>query len=219
MRKGFLVIDRSLLEWEWYQNPVVSRLYVHLILKVNYKDKKWQGIIIKRGQLVTSNEKLSLDLNLTIQQIRTALDKLANGKYIIKKATNKYTLITVSRFDYYQSVKYNNNNQDVTQLTFNQQSINKQTTTTKQSNNYNNLNKETIESRKQKFKNKVFALTNYSDKVLKKFFNYWSEEDIKGKMRFEGEQYWKLETRLEKWKETDYLFSKKNDTGNFSSNR
>ena len=47
---GFIFLHRDLLEWEWYQSSEVSRLYIHLLLKANYTDKKWQGNEVKRGQ-------------------------------------------------------------------------------------------------------------------------------------------------------------------------
>jgi len=61
---GFVLLNREILDWEWYQSPTVSRLFIHLMLKVNFKTKKWQGITIQRGQLVTSVNSLSSYTNL-----------------------------------------------------------------------------------------------------------------------------------------------------------
>ena len=45
---GYVQIQRDILDWEWYQSPNVSRLWFHLIIKANFKDKKWQGQAVKR---------------------------------------------------------------------------------------------------------------------------------------------------------------------------
>ena len=50
---------RSFLDWEWYPDTNCVRLALHFILKANYRAKKWKGLIIDRGQLVTSRGQLS----------------------------------------------------------------------------------------------------------------------------------------------------------------
>ena len=88
---GFVIMHRDILEWEWYQSPTVSRLYFHLILKVNYTDKKWLGILVKRGQLITSYNHLAIELKLSTQMIRTAIQKL---KMAIILTSNQQTDMT-----------------------------------------------------------------------------------------------------------------------------
>ena len=51
--KGFIKLHRELLEWEWYDDINVYRLFTHLLLKATHKDYKHHGIIIKRGQVQT----------------------------------------------------------------------------------------------------------------------------------------------------------------------
>jgi DNA-binding MarR family transcriptional regulator len=91
---GFVKLNREILEWEWYTQATVSRVYFHLLLKANFESKKWQGILIPRGQLITSLAHLSSDLQLSVQQIRTALDKLEKTNYITRKSHHRYTFLT-----------------------------------------------------------------------------------------------------------------------------
>ena len=51
---GWIKLFRRFTEWEWYKNTNVKIVYLHLILMANPKEKQWQGMEIKRGQLVTS---------------------------------------------------------------------------------------------------------------------------------------------------------------------
>ena len=197
---GFVQIHRQIIDWEWYQCPKVSRLWFHLILKVNFKDKKWQGKLVKRGQVITSNEKLANDLALTIQVIRTALQKLEDSGCIKLTTTNKYTLITVVNYHHFQSPEAFNNSQNNIQKTNKQQTDNTQSTTTKERNKENKFNNETIEERSKNFKNTVFEHSNYNIKILKGFYEYWSEPNKnKTKMRFEKDGFFDLPKRLEKW--------------------
>ena len=104
---------------------------MHLLIKANYKDKKWQGITIKRGQLVTSSDNLASELKLSRQNIRTALKNLAKTEEVELKSTNSYTLVTISKYDSYQSSEMYDNQQ----LTNDQPTANQQLTTTKEVNN------------------------------------------------------------------------------------
>lgn len=209
---GFVLLHRDIMNWEYYQSPGVSRLYFHLILKVNFIEKKWQGIIIKRGQLVTSINSLSAELKLSNQQIRTALEKLVEGNYIKKSITNKYTLITLVNYDKYQSSNKSINKRNNNPVTTQQHSNNNPTTTTKQSNNNNNNNKETIEERELNFQNEIFKNPHYSNKILKSFFNYWTELNANtNKMRFEGEKFFEIEKRLEKWSKNENQWGPKSN--------
>lgn len=132
--EGWICLYKKLINWEWYQDGNTCRLFIHLLLLANYEDKYWQGQLIKRGQLVTSLEHLSDDLGLSVQQIRTSIKKLKSTGEITSKATNKYTLVTVERYENYQSKE----EKATSKITNEQQTTNKQITTT---NNITNINK------------------------------------------------------------------------------
>jgi len=103
---GYINLHRSLLSWEWYSDVNTSRLFVHLILKVNYNEKKWQGKLVKKGQLITSVAKLSYETNLTAKQVRIALDKLKRTNEVAIKTTSQYTMIYVQNYIKYQEVEH-----------------------------------------------------------------------------------------------------------------
>ena len=101
---GYIKLFRQMTDWEWYQDVNVKCVFLHLLLCANYEDKRWRGTLIKRGQFVTSLEHLSEGLKLTIHQVRTALDKLESTGEIVKQTTNKYSVITICKFDCYQLI-------------------------------------------------------------------------------------------------------------------
>jgi hypothetical protein len=102
MEKGFIKLYRDIVDWEWFDNPNCLALFIHCIILANWRDKKWHGIIIKRGQFVTSTKNLSNQTGLTYMQVRTALKKLEQTNEIKRETTNKYTIITVNNYNDYQ---------------------------------------------------------------------------------------------------------------------
>jgi len=129
---GFIKIHRKFINWEWYDDINTKVLFIHLILKANYTDKNWHGIEVKRGSLITSTQNLSTELGVSIRQVRTSLTKLKSTSELTIKTTNKYSLISITYYDKYQS----NDKQYVSQTTNERQSNDNQTTTTKESKEY-----------------------------------------------------------------------------------
>ncbi len=131
---GYIKLHRQLMEWEWYKNIPVRILFEHCLLKANHKEKKWQGIVIPKGSFVTSYENLAFETGLTVQQVRTAINKLKSTSEITYKSTSHYSIITVNNWERFQE----DNTQNNKQITNNQQTNNKQITTTKNDKNDKN---------------------------------------------------------------------------------
>ena len=100
--QGYIKLHRQLLEWEWYSNINVKTLFIHCLLKANHIDKKWLGVLIKKGSFITSYENLSIETGLSIHQIRTALDKLKMTGEVASKSTSQYSIITINNWDRFQ---------------------------------------------------------------------------------------------------------------------
>lgn len=100
---GWVCDYRSLMDWGWYKTPLTAHLFMHCVRKANRCDSYFQGTLVKRGSFITSYEKLAFETGLTVNQVRTSLDKhlLTTGE-LKKKATNKFTVITVVNYDIYQ---------------------------------------------------------------------------------------------------------------------
>jgi DNA-binding transcriptional regulator YhcF (GntR family) len=140
MHRGFITLHRKIVEWEWYSDANVFRVFTHLILTANWEPKKWQGILVERGQKITSIQHIAEETGLTPQSVRTAIKKLKSTGELTSKSTNRYTLITLTNYDFYQDKENQLTNKTTSNLTNEQQTTNKQLTTTKQ------LNKETIKT-------------------------------------------------------------------------
>lgn len=98
---GYIKLYRALKDWRYKKKPNYVALWVDLLSKANLKDKVVEDVLVKRGSLITSIDNLSRDTGLSIQQVRTILHKL-NNEEIIVKSTNKFTLISIVKFEYFQ---------------------------------------------------------------------------------------------------------------------
>lgn len=140
--QGWIKLYRKLTDWEWYDDAVVKAVFIDLLILANHQDNTWHGQTVKRGSLVTSLATIAGRNGLSIQQVRTALDKLEKTGEINKQATNKNTLIIVLNYERYQEFEdienVNYQQTDNIQTTNNQQSNNNQSTTNKNVKNVNN---------------------------------------------------------------------------------
>jgi hypothetical protein len=128
---GWIKIHRKFLDWEWFNKSEAVHLFMYLVLKANHKDGQWQGIDIKKGQFVTSFGKISADTKISLQTIRTLLKKFEKSNEINIQTTNKYSVITICKYECYQKETETTNEQ----LTNKQQSTNNQLTTNKNDKN------------------------------------------------------------------------------------
>lgn len=180
MNKGFIKLHRSLLDWEWYDDPNSVRLLIHLLLSANYEPKKWHGLTIEPGQFVFSWEKLSKNLRLTVQQLRTAMNKLEQSEEIHRKSTNKYQVVTLLKWSKLQVHQQADNNQ----ITIKQQSNNNQITTTKEG------------KERKKEKNSTSVLFNAPDEF--EFLSYAKQIYSDLKKDFEPYEF-AIKNKFETW--------------------
>ena len=110
--EGWISLHRKFLSWEWFDKPEMVQLFIWLLLNANYADTKWQGKVIKRGQMLTTTPKIMEALRLTEQQTRTCIGRLKSTGEITCKSTNKYTIITICNYDRYQDDNFPSNGQN-----------------------------------------------------------------------------------------------------------
>lgn len=100
--QGYIKLHRQITEWEWYKDIPVRVLFEHCLLKANHTEKKWQGLLIKKGSFVTSYEKLSIETGLSYKQVRTALNKLKRTGEVAHQTTSQYSIISVKNWSKFQ---------------------------------------------------------------------------------------------------------------------
>lgn len=107
MDDGYIKLFRKMTTWEWYTDIAIKSVFLHCLLQANYKDKKWKGIMIRRGQFVTSYTHLAEETGLSVKQVRRAIAELINTKELEiagqKRGRFGYSLITVLNYNLYQN--------------------------------------------------------------------------------------------------------------------
>jgi len=99
----YVKISRKILEWEWYTDINTKVLFLHILLKANWKQGRFQGTEVPRGSFVTSQQNLALETGLTLKNVRTALKHLENTGEVAVNRHPKFSVITIKNYDKYQS--------------------------------------------------------------------------------------------------------------------
>lgn len=111
--EGWIKIHRKLLDWEWYSDGDMLRVFLHLLLCATHGETRWHGIEVKRGQTLVSQHKIMEALHMSRQVIRTCMSKLQRTGEIVTKGLrgcSGYTLVTVCNYDKYQDCEQSSGN-------------------------------------------------------------------------------------------------------------
>lgn len=171
--EGYIILHKKLLEWQYYQNPNMVRLFLHLLL-----------IADEKGNVSITLKVLTEQLGIPTQTVRTCIKNLAeNG--LINKETNKSvnktsTLITICEYDSY---------------------INPQKRTNKTTNKSLTNPQANLDKRRNTFTEQLRPYVQiYGRDMVNEFWKYWTEPNkSKTRMRFELEKTWDLNLRLQRW--------------------
>ena len=125
----YIKLNRSILEWEWYKDKNTKNLFIHCLLRANWKEGLFKGIDIKRGQFVTSIPKLEVELELSSNQVRTAISHLKSTGEITVRSYSKFSVFTIKNYEIYQDDHRQGDRQDNSQTTGKPQANHRQTTT------------------------------------------------------------------------------------------
>ncbi|MCX4348376.1 MAG: hypothetical protein OSJ76_01170 [Alphaproteobacteria bacterium] len=183
---GWVKLHRSLLDWEWYGDINVVRVFIHLLLKANYEERQFRGEIIPRGTLLTTWPQLVKETGLTVQQARTAISKLKSTGEITVKLTGCQQAVTVVKYNDFQNDDREDNsfdnNLNNSLLTGCQRANNRLVTAFKESKEVNNLNNiynnpplTPQDEGEKKVMEKAYAFEGEFVKLNRKDFNRWKE--------------------------------------------
>lgn len=166
---GWIKIHRQIIDWEWFTDTTTFRVFLQLLLKANHKEKKYRGMVLKVGTIITSRDILAFETSLSVQQVRTALDKLKSTNEITIKTSSQGTIIEVVNYSKYQLV--------TSEVTNKQPTSNQQVTTNKNVKNEKNEKEVILDSWIEYRKSAKKTLTQQSIKsILVKMENYTNEQ-------------------------------------------
>ena len=138
---GFIKIHRKITEWGWYKDPITKAVFLHLLLTANYREREYMGRKILPGQTVVGRKELAMQLGISEQSVRTALNHLKSTNEITIKSTNRFSIVTVVNWEKYQLRDDELTSKSTSQLTNNQPTTNQQLTTPKERKEYKEIKK------------------------------------------------------------------------------
>lgn len=202
MNSGFITLHRRILDWQWYEDANVMRVFLHLLLTANHKDKKWKETTIKRGQVATSYDSISMKLGLTARQVRTSVGKLKNSGECVTRRSGLFLLVTIVKYDDYQ----NNRVEEVTRSVagksrechenVTRMSINNNVNNDNNDNNVNNISSTDIKILKDAYTKNQRLLEAISDNykmeipfVLKRLDDFNNYLEMNGKFEMKENEY------------------------------
>lgn len=154
--KGWIKLHRVFLNWEWFDDANIVKLFIYLLLSANHKDKYWKGILVKRGQLITGLSSLNKNTKISVRTLRTCLAKLEKTQEIDRQSDNQKTIITICKYDDYQTTDELSDKQN-----------DKQTTSERQASDNNQELKKDKNDKKIKYAEFVFLSELENKKLIK----------------------------------------------------
>lgn len=100
---GYIKIYRKLLQWEWWDDPIMLKAWIYILLTATHKDIRWMGVIIPRGCFVTTQRKLANELGVSRRTVQKTIKRLEKCGNISTKVNHDHTIIIVCNYDSYQS--------------------------------------------------------------------------------------------------------------------
>ena len=143
MTNGWVKIYRVSIEKDWLKNSKLWTFWIYCLLKATHTPfiakVGFQEVPLLPGQFMFGRKVASKETDLTEQNIRTCIQYLIKSKNLTIKSTNKYSIITIVNWEFYQGAE----DKSTSNLTSNQPATNQQLTTYK-----NNKNKKNVKNNK-----------------------------------------------------------------------
>lgn len=227
--EGWIKLHRGLMDSEVFASEKALKIWVWILLKANHRQRyvklqigKGESLVsVERGQFLFGRFKAEEELCMDGSTIYRWIKKMEERGMITLEANNHYTVLTVCKYDEYNSTDEDDEQQMNSHCTANEQPLNNTRTTSEQQVNTNkkdknvkndknvvgaNQEKLTKEQREQQFIKKIHdSGGKYPKEMLERFTLYWTESNPDCKlMRFEMQKVFDIQKRLATWAGKSY---------------
>ena len=115
---GFIKLDRCLLQKHIFSNEKLFKIWIWCLLRANHSPGEvlvgMQPIKIQPGQFMTGRHKAAEELGMKPSTVWKHLKWLEKNQSIVINSNNKYSVITVVNWEFYQLKKHKGNNKMTT---------------------------------------------------------------------------------------------------------
>lgn len=131
--RTYIKLFRTVLDWGWYGDTNTFRVFMHILLRANYEPSEYRGHIIGAGECVFGYNAWAKALGLSVRNVRTAIEHLKSTNEITIKTTNKFSIIHVVKWEFWQIEEGKATSKSTSKPTNDRQATDKQPTTSKES--------------------------------------------------------------------------------------
>jgi hypothetical protein len=114
MIDGWILLHRKLLENPIFLKPELLQLFIYCLLKANHEPNRiifnGKEIVIQKGQFITGRETLSRELKQNGLTTYKRLKILQNLEILNIKSNNRFSLVTIENYRFYQEIIKKRNN-------------------------------------------------------------------------------------------------------------
>jgi len=137
--RTYIKLFRKMLDWEWYKDANTFRVFMHILLKANYKPSTYMGHTIGAGECVFGRKKCAEELGISERQVRTALKHLKSTNEVTIRTTNKFSIIHIVKWEFWQIADGQETNKTTDSESNKRPASDQQVTTSKESKNSKNI--------------------------------------------------------------------------------
>jgi hypothetical protein len=122
--KSWIKLYRKILKSPIWDNEKALKIWIWCLVKATHEDRKQligkQIVNLKKGQFVTGRKKASEELKINDRTIYDYLKLLENLKMISINSNNKFSIVTIEKWEDYQVEELQNQQQNDNKSTTNQ---------------------------------------------------------------------------------------------------
>ena len=167
---GWIKLHRKIIDSAVFENPKILKLWIWCLCKASHKGYETmvgnQIVVLQEGQFIFGREKASCELNIKESMVYKYIKLLEKLEMINIKSNNKFSIITIEKWAYYQ---FDNDEEEQQKE---QQRNNKGTTKEQQRNTNKNVKnvknvKEIIYSDVPELNETIIAFIDYRKSIKK----------------------------------------------------
>ena len=109
MAKGWIKLHRQLIDHWVFDDPVILKTWIYLLLKVNHEEKKiplgGDLVIVKTGQTITSTRQLAAIIGCSRRKMSTILKMFEKDGMITTKPIKNGTALALINYGRFQNAR------------------------------------------------------------------------------------------------------------------
>lgn len=118
---GWIKLHRQLLNSAIFKNERLLKVWVWCLLKAEYKQSETmvgnQLVKLEKGQFIFGREEASKELGIKESTLYKDMKNLEKLNFCNIKSNNKFSVITIEKWEFYQDTEENENNKNNNNVT------------------------------------------------------------------------------------------------------